>query len=86
MLRLTNTERYQRDYKRYTLAVERIVDDKTRQQAQQLLLQFKTQSNIIDEAHNSRNNGSVDPRNVRDNIQTLVEIRQELERLIQDSR
>ena len=86
MLKLTNTDRYQKDYKRYMLAINKIKNPTAKQKANELLIQFKTHSNIIDEGHSSRNNGNIDPRALRNNVLSLVEIRRKLDKLIQDSK
>lgn len=85
MLQLTNTASYRKDYKRYSLAIKKL-QEPVHTHAQKLLSQFKTQSSIIDEGHNPGNHGTIDPRTLRDNIKTLVEIRRKLEQLIRDAR
>lgn len=86
MLRLADTANYRKDYRRYAQAIEQIQDVNVQQRARQLLSQFKTQSSIIDEGHNPRNYGTIDPRTLRDNIKNLVETRRQLEQIVQDSR
>jgi hypothetical protein len=86
MLRLQETDRFLRDYKRYQKDINRIESLSVKEYALQLLNELKTHCNLIDEAHNSRNNGYIDPRNIRDNIEKSVQIRKELNTIIKDSR
>lgn len=86
MLKLQNTARFSNDIKRYQKAITLINNTYAKDRALTLLVELKTHCNLIDEAHNSRNNGYIDPRNVRDNIEKSVEIRKELETLIKDSK
>lgn len=86
MLRLENSEKFIRDVKNYERQINQITDDAAKLRGLKLLNEIKAHGRLIDEAHNSRNNGYIDPRNVRDNIAAQVEIRQQLNQLIKDSR
>ena len=86
MLRLQESENFVRDIKNYRRQINQINDNAARLHGLKLLDELNTHSNLIDEAHNSRNNGYIDPRNIRDNIEKSVEIRKELNILIKDSK
>lgn len=86
MLRLQDSEKFIRDVKNYERQINQITNDNARQRGLKLLNEIKAHSRLIDEAHNSRNNGYINPRNVRDNIAAQVEIRRQLNQLIKDSK
>jgi hypothetical protein len=86
MLRLQDTNRFAQDFKRYELQIKKIKDVVAQERGRTLLNELKQHCHLIDEAHNSRNNGYIDPRNIRDNIERSVAIRRELNRLLKDSR
>jgi hypothetical protein len=86
MLRLQDTNRFAQDFKRYELQIKKIKDTVAQERGRTLLTELKQHCHLIDEAHNSRNNGYIDPRNIRDNIERSVAIRRELNRLLKDSR
>jgi hypothetical protein len=86
MLKLQNTEIFISEFKNYEKQINQISNYNAKYQGLALLNELKTQCNYIDEAHNSRNNGYIDPRNVRDNIEKLVQIRLQLNKLIKDSK
>ena len=86
MLELKNTDSFLKDLRYFQKELSKISREPARQHAQQLFTEFKKHCNIIDEAHSSRNNGSVDPRAARENIEKLVEIRRQLHKYVEDSK
>lgn len=86
MLKLQNSDKVSRDIKRYQKEINTINNSIAKERAIALLNELKTHCNLIDEAHSSRNNGYIDPRNVRDNIEKSVIIRKELNTLIKDAK
>lgn len=85
MLRLSETKKFIQNVKNYERQINQITYDVSRLRGLELLDKLKTQCKLIDEAHDSRNNGYIDPRTVRDNIEKSVEIRKELNTIIKDS-
>ena len=86
MLSLKDSESFQREYLLYKAAIENIEVESARNRGFSLLAKLRDYCNLIDEGHNSRNNGNIDPRALRDNIVELVEIRKELTQLAKDSK
>ena len=86
MLKLKDSEQFQREYNLYKTAIERIEIKSARERGVSLLSKLHAYCNLIDEGHNSANNGYIDPRALRNNIEQSVAIRQELNLLIKDSR
>jgi hypothetical protein len=86
MLSLKDSENFQREYSLYKSAIEKIEITSARERGFSLLSKLHTYCNLIDEGHSSANNGYIDPRALRNNIEQSVAIRQELNLLIKDSR
>lgn len=86
MLSLKDSESFRREYSLYKNAVEKIQITAVRERGFSLLNKLQEYCHLIDEGHNSRNNGYIDPRALRDNILDLVEIRKELSQLAKDSK
>jgi hypothetical protein len=86
MLSLKDSESFRKEYLLYKAAIETIEVESARERGFSLLTKLCTYCNLIDEGHNSRNNGYIDPRSLRDNITELVEIRKELAQLAKDSK
>jgi len=86
MLSLKDSKSFQQEYSFYKAAIEQIEIKSARERGFSLLSKLHTCCNLIDEGHNSRNNGYINPRALRDNIIELVEIRKELAQLAKDSK
>lgn len=86
LTKLRNSERFQKEFNQYKKEIEKISIPTVREKAFALLNKLKEQCTLIDEGHNSRNNGNIDPRSIRDNIFEQVNIRKELVQLIKDSK
>jgi hypothetical protein len=82
---LKDSERFQKEYKLYKNKINKILIPHAKERATVLLSKLKEQCNLVDEGHNSRNNGNIKPTSVRDNIFLLIEIRKELNQIIKDS-
>lgn len=86
MLSLKDSKSFRQEYNLYKAAVEKIQITAVRERGFSLLNKLQGCCNLIDEGHNSRNNGYIDPRSLRDTILDLVEIRKELAQLAKDSK
>lgn len=86
MLKVTNTERFKKEYKAYKQAIEKITNKEIKLKAERLLKQLLEQNRIIDEAHNSANSKGVNPKFVRENIELSVDIRLKLQNIVKDSK
>lgn len=85
MLKLTKTNRYQKDIVEYKKKIEKIPNNSAKQQAIRLLKELQSYCNIIDEGHSFKNSKRIDPRMLRPSIEKIVEIRISIDRLIKDS-
>lgn len=80
--KLIRSQRVKEDIEKYTNAVEQITNTAIKRQYEILLKDFKKQVQLIDEGHSTYNNGFLDPRNNRENVERLTEIRTKLNKLI----
>ena len=79
--KLTQEKKIKLDLQRYTLAVSKIQNVSVKQQFQTYLRDYQLQLNLIDEGHNTTNNGYIKPSRNRENVERLNEIRTNLEKL-----
>lgn len=86
LAKLKNSERFQREFNQYKKEIDSISNTDLKEKAISLLNKLKEQCILIDEGHNSRNNGYIDPRSLRDNIVNQVNVRKELNQLLKDAK
>ena len=79
--KLTQEKKIKLDLQRYTLAVSKIQNVSVKQQFETYLRDYQLQLNLIDEGHNTTNNGYIKPSRNRENVERLNEIRTNLEKL-----
>lgn len=84
--KLRNSERFQQEYTFYKSEIEKITLPDAKQKGLILLNELQNYCKLIDEGHSSRNNGNIDPRFLKNNILSLIEIRREISTLIKDSK
>jgi len=83
MLRkLSLEETVKRDLLKYKLAVSKLENELVKQQYETYLRDYQLQLDIIDEGHNTFNNGYIKPSRNRQNVERLVELRTKLESLL----
>ena len=79
--RLWKENKIQEDFQRYKIAVGNIQNLNVKKQFESYLRDFENQINLIDEGHNTYNNGYIHPKRNRDNVERLIELRTKLETL-----
>lgn len=79
--KLSQQSKIKQDFERYKIAIEKMQNQKVKKQFEIYLKDFQQQINLIDEGHSSYNNGYIDPKINRDNVERLVELRTKLETL-----
>jgi PHP family Zn ribbon phosphoesterase len=84
-LSLNSYEKIQNDLSRYQEAISKITNPKVRSNANNLLSQYRSQINLINEAHTSSGTRNTNITAVKDNVFNLVNIRQELEKFVKDA-
>ena len=80
--KLSKSQKIRDDYTKYKEAVEKIQNKLVQKQYEAILKDFLEQIKMIEEGHNTYNNGYIDPRSNKENILRLVEVRKKLELLI----
>jgi soluble cytochrome b562 len=83
-MKISDSLKYKKDLKNFTLAVEKVTDPKRKTYFQKLVDEFKYQIKMIDETHNSANAGKIQPSILQENLKDLTNIRYQLENLIKD--
>jgi ERCC4-type nuclease len=82
--KLTKNPKIMEDYNKFKDAVQDIQNSRIKKQYEVLLKDFLNQIKIIEEGHSVYNNGFIDPKNNRENIIRLVELRRKLTKLIKE--
>lgn len=80
--KLSKSKQIREDYERYKQAVEKINNKMVKKQYEVMLSDFLQQVKIIEESHDTFNNGYIDPKNNRENIIRLIELRRKLNQII----
>lgn len=83
--KLKNSERAKKEIKRYKNMIENLPTEDSKNKAQHLLNKLILQSNVIDQAHMFDINNKVDPKYLRENIDKLVKVRIELNKIFRDA-
>ena len=84
--KLKETLHFQRDLVKLKNQINEIQDQKIQDQAVILLSQIIEKTNLIDEGHNPHTNTNIDPRNLRENIKEILDIKTKLLKIIKDSK
>lgn len=85
MLKLRNSDRFKKEYDAYKKVVATITVATAQQHGQQLLSQLQTLVSIIEQAHDTYSSAVIDPRNTRDTVIKMIEVRKELAQLVKDA-
>ena len=84
MLKLRDSDRFKKEYAEYKKAVDSITVDSAKTRGQQLLMQLQKLCTDIEQTHDTQSHPVIDPRNSRDAIIQLIEVRKELAQLAKD--
>jgi hypothetical protein len=85
LTKLENSKKFKQELEYFKTEIANIFAEDIKSYAQKLLNNIVKQSKLIDEGHSSRNNGNIDPRMLRDNVEQLSQLRKELNQLIKDA-
>ena len=83
MLKIKDSEKFQKDLLLYKSAIESITDKSIKQKYQILLNKLVEQFKLIDAAHDTVNR-DIDPTQIRDNVERSVKIRRQLSKIVKD--
>jgi hypothetical protein len=82
--KLGESEKFKKEIDFFRSKINLINNDTVKKHATTLLNSLISQSKLIDEGHSFRNNGYIDPRRVRDNLEKMIDIRLNLKKIVED--
>ena len=82
--KLGESEKFKKEIDFFRSKINLINNDTVKKHATTLLNSLISQSKLIDEGHSFRNNGYIDPRRLRDNLEQTVQLRINLQKIIED--
>ena len=83
MLTIDTSQRYHEEIQDFQSRISKIVIQKNKKHAQELLQDLKNQVAIINEGHAPNNDGNIDPHTLRQNVLELTMIRTKLKSFLQ---
>jgi len=84
MLKVKQSKKFKKDYAQYRRNLDKITNDQARKNGYELLNKLVEQFNLIDAVHETTNT-SIDPTKIRENVETSVQLRRRLNKLIKES-
>jgi len=82
MLKLSKDPKYITELQEFQNQINRVLIQKNKQHAQNLLNDIIHQANLIDEGHASNNDGNIDPHTLRSNVVELTNLRVQLKNFL----
>jgi hypothetical protein len=84
MFKLRDSDKFKKEYDAYKKAVDSITIESSRERGQQLLSQLQRLCTVIEQTHDTQSHPVIDPRNSRDIIIQMIEIRKQLTQIVKD--
>jgi molecular chaperone GrpE (heat shock protein) len=85
MLKINQSSEFKKDYAQYKRDIERITNERAKEECNNILNKLLSEYNYIDAAHDVINK-SIDPTKVRENVERGIILRQQLNKIIKDSK
>ena len=85
MLKITQSKEFKKDYAQYKRDIERITNERAKEECNIILNKLLSEYSYVDAVHDVINK-SIDPTSVRENVERSVELRQQLNKVIKDSK
>jgi hypothetical protein len=85
MLKLHQSNEFQKDFKKYKKDIDQIANETAKAKCNDLLNKLSNEFSYIDAVHNVSNK-SIDPTKIRENIERSVVLRNQLNKIIKDSK
>lgn len=80
---ITQSQRFKSEFNDFQNKINNLTDIKTKEQATKMFVELKTQIQLVDNSHSTKGNYlRLDPRLVRENVFTIVELRKQLQKLL----
>ena len=85
MLKINQSKEFKKDYAQYKRDIERITNERAKEECNTILNKLLSEYSYIDAAHDVINK-SIDPTKVRENVERSVGLRQQLNKIIKYSK
>jgi hypothetical protein len=85
MLKINQSKEFKKDIKQYKSDIERITNERTKEECNTILNKLLSEYSYVDAAHDVINK-SIDPTTVRENVERSTKLRQCLNKIIKDSK
>ena len=85
MLKINQSEEFKKDIAQYKRDIERITNERAKEECNTILNKLLSEYSYVDAAHDVINK-SIDPTKVRENVERSVGLRQQLNKVIKDSK
>lgn len=80
---ITQSQRLKTEFREFQNKIDMLTDSGKQDVARKLFLELKTQLQLVDNSHSTSGNYlRLDPRLVRENVTTIVELRKQLKKLL----
>ena len=85
MLKINQSSEFKKDLAQYKRDIEKITSKDAKEECNNILNKLLSEYNYIDAAHDTINK-SIDPTKVRENVERGIILRQQLNKIIKDSK
>lgn len=85
MLKISQSKQFKKDYAQYKRDIGKINNESVKQECYDLLNKLSSEYSYIDAVHDITNK-SIDPTKVRENVERSISLRQQLNKIIKDSK
>mgnify|MGYP000011382615 FL=1 len=85
MLKVNQTKEFKKDFAQYKRNIEDITNERTKAECNDILNKLVNEFSYIDATHDAINK-SIDPTKVRENVERSIVLRQQLDKIIKDSK
>lgn len=83
--KLSKSTKATREIKKFEAEINKIKEESAKKLGHELLQKLKYQSNVIDQLHSPLSAPSIDNEKIKENIESLVKIREKILKLIRDA-
>jgi hypothetical protein len=85
MLKIKHSNKFKKDFAQYKRDIEKISNERVKKECYKLLNKLVEEYNWVDAVHDIANK-SIDPTKIRENVERSIKIRQQLNKIIKDSK
>lgn len=83
-MKLADNLKYKKDVNKFKEGIALISNQQKKNYFQKIFDNFLAQSQLIDNSHNPSSNSSINPKEIKDNVQELQQLRWQLEQMCKD--